>query len=87
MKIPQDWKKLNHTILAEGEATGHAHVVMGEGVELYEKPDKTLVLSSLTGGKVVHEEHGEIAIPAGMWEIGKVMEFNHSQKEAEEVKD
>jgi hypothetical protein len=87
MKIPQGWKKLNHTILAEGEATGHAHVVMGEGVELYEKPDKTLILSSLTGAKIVHEEHGKITIPAGLWKINKVMEFNHSQEEAREVKD
>lgn len=57
--------KLRHRarriVLAEGEATGHAHaVVAGPGapdVELYEGPDGSLYCRTVGAGTLVHEEH------------------------------
>lgn len=60
-------KKLNHLILAEGESTGHKHQVVGDA-ELYEE-NGVLYLHVEEESKVVHEEHKEIILPKGDYEI------------------
>lgn len=73
-------------ILAEGEVTGHAHEVLGEGVEVLEK-DGVLYLRAPHGGRIQHEEHTAFDIPPGDYTIGIVKEYDHFAEEAREVRD
>jgi hypothetical protein len=60
----------NRIVLALGEATGHAHVIeeptaemirnVGTGVQYVNAPE---------GATVTHEEHAEVKLPAGIYEV------------------
>lgn len=87
--IPSTATVKRHTrgwVLAEGEVTGHAHEVIGEGVEVLEK-DGVLYLHAPSGGQIQHEEHHTITIPPGDYTIGIVREYDHFAEEAREVRD
>ena len=86
--IPSDAKKkkCSKIVLAEGETTGHAHVIDGEA-ELLELGDK-IFLRVLSGNtSVIHEEHKAFKIPPGEYEISKVLEYDHFLEEARKVSD
>ena len=76
-------KKLDNTILAHGEMTGHFHEAHGEGVALYEDG----VLEAPHGAEVTHQEHAPVAIPPGTYKRFIVQEFNHFAEEARNVAD
>lgn len=63
-------------ILALGESTGHAHAVVGQGA-LY--PAAALLepmhLHLPQGGRVVHEEHATINLPAGWFRVIRQREY------------
>lgn len=77
--IPKDAKvekENGNFILAEGEATGHHHqikqavgVLLALGVA-----DRFLQLQK--EAKLEHEEHGEIMIPAGNWQVIRQEEYD-----------
>ena len=86
-------KKNNRGIvLAEGETTGHAHVIQEkENVELFEL-DNTLYINVKNNSHVTvtHEEHKPIIIDlpgTGFYEIGIVKEYDHFAEEARSVID
>ena len=54
-------------ILAEGEATGHAHRVTGDAL-LYEL-DGALYLRTGGDTALVHEEHARIPLPTGTFRV------------------
>jgi hypothetical protein len=71
--IPQERSvrgtKLPHLTLAEGEVTGHRHRISDGEAELLER-DGVLYLRVLSPTALLtHEEHAEITIPKGNWEI------------------
>jgi|SRR5882672_2793982 len=73
-------------ILAEGEATGHAHRVEAiAGVEFYEKDGKFYLVAKKQC-TVTHEEHNSQNLD-GIFEIGIVKEFDHFLEEARNVHD
>ncbi len=80
-------KKLSHTVLAEGEATGHAHRAVGDGVALYETAPDAVYLSAPLGAEVVHEEHRPITLPAGEYDRSIVAEYDHFAEESRAVVD
>lgn len=84
--IPKKAKKKDHTVVAYGEVTGHKHEVVGDGVEVYDL-DGVLYVSAPHGGRIQHEEHHAIDLPAGNYEIGIVREFDHFKEEARNVAD
>jgi hypothetical protein len=85
--IPKSAKqKDGRAIVAYGEATGHMHEVIGEGVAVYEE-NGTLYVSAPNGGIIQHEEHKTITLPPGEYQIGIVREFDHFAEEARNVKD
>lgn len=85
-RIPAKAQKVESRILAEGEATGHAHRVTGDA-ELLRLGDR-LFLRVLGGDvRVVHEEHAEISIPPGDYRIGRVREFDYFAEVARPVRD
>jgi len=69
--------KLNHKILARGEATGHAHVLDGD-VQLYER-DNNLFFESFANVPLIHEEHETIIIPEGSYQVIRQREFDGEQ--------
>lgn len=77
--------KRHNEILAEGEATGHAHRVRGGGV--FASDDGGLYVQSEPGCEVVHEEHGTSVLEPGIYRVGRVLEYDHFKEEAHEVRD
>ena len=78
-------------ILALGEATGHLHEVLGEGMVCYETADGTLYLTVETEGTLTHQEHAAQVVPVtppGMaWRRRIVQEYDHFKEEARRVAD
>ncbi|MBV2354137.1 hypothetical protein KUM39_07125 [Streptomyces sp. J2-1] len=63
-------------VLALGEVTGHAHAVVGPGDLVREQgPLGPMLLHLPKGGRVVHEEHGPIALPLGWYRVIRQREY------------
>src|SRR4051794_26244121 len=73
-------------VLAEGEATGHAHVLAGSEVRLLRlrpprprwgqpRPLRTYAVVAAAGATMRHEEHLPIAVPAGAYEVRRQREY------------
>lgn len=64
-------------VLAEGEATGHAHVITDEEAALYGTDLAERYLSVLAEGGVLltHEEHDAILIPLGTYQVIRQREY------------
>jgi hypothetical protein len=62
-------------LLAEGELTGHAHVVSMLGAMVLEHMGRKF-LEAPNGANPTHEEHHEIALPPGKYEIRRVQEHD-----------
>jgi len=80
-------KELKTNKLAEGEATGHTHKVIGDGFRLLEKEDTSLILESSKKVKIEHEEHHPIELPPGVYERSIVKEYDHAEEETKIVID
>lgn len=79
--IPEDLEAREDGILAEGEATGHAHRVVGEGTRLFGSPLGDVFMDVPKRIEVVHEEHKKIALPPGKYQVSIVREYDHFEKE------
>ncbi len=76
----------NKYVLVEGETTGHAHCVCSEDVQLHES-NGVLYMSVEAPSTVTHEEHGDVVIEEGVWEVGRVAEVDPFQREIRSVSD
>jgi hypothetical protein len=86
--IPADARATSRRVLAEGEATGHAHrLVEDADVEVYEREGTLFLRVGPAGAGLTHEEHGLGIITPGLYEVGRVREFDHFKNEAREVRD
>jgi len=72
-------------VLAEGEATGHAHITT-DNIEMFEK-DGVLYIEADEEFTIKHEEHNPITIDKGVYEIGIVQEYDHFAEESRAVQD
>lgn len=72
-------------VLAHGES-GHSHVVEDDEAELIQIGDRML-LKLAKAATVVHEEHKPIRLSPGVWEIGRVREFDYFQQMTRQVID
>jgi hypothetical protein len=74
--IPRGAIRRPNCVLAEGELTGHSHRIDQPGVaELYEC-NGMLYLQVLAGeAKVVHQEHGPITLPHGVYAVWQQREY------------
>jgi hypothetical protein len=61
-------------VIAEGEKTGHAHAIVGDDVELYER-EGTLFVSVSYGAHIEHEEHATLELPPGTYEVVRQREY------------
>ncbi|MGC9666064.1 hypothetical protein ACNTMW_05840 [Planosporangium sp. 12N6] len=69
--------RLGRFVLARGEATGHAHVVAGPRLRVVADPGEPdrLFVEVVTYGRITHEEHGPIALPAGFYRVVRQREY------------
>jgi hypothetical protein len=72
-------------VLAHGES-GHSHVVESNDAELIQIGERML-LKLDKAATVKHEEHGPIRLAPGIWEIGRVREFDWFSKMERQVID
>ena len=57
-------------VLAQGEATGHSHRLVGSAgwwPEMRTRANGEILVRGGEGMRVVHEEHGDITLPADTW--------------------
>jgi hypothetical protein len=73
-------------VLAEGEATGHAHRL--QHTEVYEAAPNYLTFEVIRDDEFVsHEEHKPIPVARGKRAAGVVMEYDHFEEESRRVVD
>ena len=88
--IPKGAKKVKKdprgVVLAEGEATGHAHVVTGGSCALLEHEGRTF-LSVKEPVTVRHQEHKPQVIQPGNYEVKQVREVDPFSEEVRKVRD
>ncbi len=91
--IPKSATKLtpdqHKNTLAEGEFTGHAHRANGP-VDMFKQdnaPDGDVFMSVPKRITVTHEEHKPVTLPAGMYKVSRVREYDHFAEEARVVRD
>lgn len=71
--------------LAEGEHTGHSHVVEDDEAELIQIGERILLRLG-RAATVTHQEHKPIRLSPGIWEVGRVKEYDwFSQMERQVV--
>ena len=73
-------------VLAEGEHTGHAHVVEDSEAELIQLGERMLLRLGRQA-VVTHQEHNPITLEPGLYEIGRVQEYDYFSKMARAVRD
>ena len=74
-------------VLAEGEVTGHAHVITDvKNVNFYENDGKKYI-DVLAPANLTHEEHNTLVIPVGYYEIDQVKEYDPFEEEIRKVRD
>lgn len=62
-------KRVRRMVLAEGEVTGHAHVITAPGRLVGDR------LSLPEGGTITHEEHREIVLEPGDYQVIHQQQF------------
>lgn len=72
---------------AEGEATGHHHSCVADGVQLYEDAEGTLWCGVEREATVTHQEHGPVTLSPGTYRIGIVREVDPFTDEIRSVAD
>ena len=72
-------------VLAHGES-GHSHVVEDDEAELIQIGERML-LKLERAVTVVHEEHKPVTLEPGIWEVGRVKEYDYFAQMARSVCD
>jgi hypothetical protein len=78
--------KRNDRCLAEGEVTGHSHCCLADDVEVFGQGTERR-LSAPSGTAVRHEEHKQITLPPGEYNITRQREIDPDTEESRAVAD
>jgi len=73
--LPSNIKKVKGKVLAEGEATGHKHELIGN-VQLFRDKDRQVFFKNQQEVELVHPEHKTIIIPPGFFEVTRQQEYS-----------
>lgn len=73
-------------VFAEGDVTGNSHLTTDAGVTLYNVDDEVFCVVESTA-TVVHQEHGDVFLSAGIYRVDGVQEIDPFTKEIERVRD
>ena len=75
--LPEQKRKLPHTILAHGEVTGHSHRIKEQDqADVYDTPEGLFLFVSKEGATVIHEEHAAIPLKAGCYRVWRQREYS-----------
>lgn len=75
-------------VIAEGEATGHAHTIAPEAVEQMLVDDAGVIYAQIARQvDLLHDEHGPVSLDPGIYRFNGVQEYDHFQEEARQVVD
>jgi hypothetical protein len=75
-RIPAGAKRVGHGVLIEGEATGHSHRLESLDVaEVFRNGDELFVRVFTESTRIVHEEHGAITLPRGVYRVWQQREY------------
>lgn len=82
-------KNVRTPVLQHGEVTGHAHRIASPGFQhlLSNSPFQERFLVLKRSGLLSHEEHNTIKLPAGIYRIRIVEEFDHFKQIVRKVVD
>jgi len=83
--LPDEAMVAGHNVLAEGEATGHAH--RADATAQVWTHEDGLYMSSPEKITVLHEEHNNVTVTPGLWKVTKQQEYDHFAREARDVRD
>ncbi len=88
-RVPAAAKQLGHqvvVILALGEATGHSHTIIGTpGLKVFEHEGTRWIRVPKRGVKLVHQEHGDVAVAGGEYRV--VLQREYSPEAIRNVRD
>jgi hypothetical protein len=73
-------------VLAEGEVTGHYHGIESSNSQLLEIDNRVFMVLE-EPAVLTHQEHNHITVEPGVWEIGKVQEYDYFSKMVRPVQD
>ena len=90
-KLPEGEQKLlskGRCVLAHGES-GHSHVIEDDEAELIQIGERILLklTKAIPSEPLKHEEHGPQKYAPGIWEVGRVREFDPFLKMTRQVID
>ena len=93
--IPRGAKRIKDfpIIVAQGETTGHAHKVLEEVKAFLDERENTRdedgrkVMYLEGPATVVHEEHGTVNLPEGIYMVDHVKEYDHFLEESRQLRD
>lgn len=89
-KLPdQEFKKKKELVLAEGEQTGHMHRIVKGKVELLVSMVNTVMFLKVLSdyATLFHEEHEDVVLPEGDYEVIIQREFDWFSEEVRRVVD
>ena len=91
--IPTGATKMPHEgriVVARGEKTGHSHVVASDKAALWTLTrggDTELYLEVSDQVTITHDEHKPLPIPAGIYRVGRVKEFDYFAEMERQIED
>lgn len=87
-KLPEEVELSKSLVLAEGEVTGHAHRIVQGNAQLFKTLAGVMFLRVLSEhAKLFHEEHEDIDLPIGDYEIKIQREWDWFSEEVRRVAD
>lgn len=72
-------------VVAHGES-GHSHVIEDDEAELIQIGERIL-LRLARPAIITHEEHRELKLAPGIWEVGRVKEYDYFERMERQVRD
>lgn len=75
--VARQERRSGRIVLAEGEATGHAHAIHDGDARTFVHGEERYLLTR-SRAQLVHEEHAAIDVPAGSWRIVQQREYEPS---------
>ena len=81
-KLPKRLRKIKENIILRGEATGHAHKLVG-GIlyRTYSWSNPEMFIEIPSSGKIVHEEHAPLVLPKGIYQVIRQREYDPDAKD------
>ena len=81
-------RKVKSLTLAQGETTGHSHLLTGKNIIHFIPQGNDYIAFELKEEATIsHEEHNSFVLPPGMYFIETVREYDHFNEETRYVRD